>query len=396
MKIFNSQDYNEKSTPAAPQASLKEIYAKDSGVYSFNSVSEEKLLTNTDIIHSLILTGVDYNLYTFGDIDIVKDVYNNLHISFVDVDSGDLYYARSLNNGKTWLTELIVDGSVYPNQNPSICVSSDGDINIVFVSTHAGSTTYTQLRYIKKHVAIWESIQNITTNNFYRRYPSICIDGNDDLHVVFNDQEGRGGYYNQSYVKCSGGVWGSIEYITNRSEHETYPSLFIDSSNNPHVVWSEITASFNVYYSKKTASWNTITLNGAAVGLNDPSCVVDNSDNVHVFWNDNNDIVYRKYNGTSWEAETVISSGYSSFEVVACFIDGEPSVLVRGKSDDSPIYAGIYLLRFNGVSWDNILLYADDANHTGSGRIVKNNDKIQMIYNTKMVAGDLYYYSNSI
>src|SRR3990167_4458344 len=86
-----------------------------------------------------------------------------LHCVWTDFRGADykqIYYDKSTNGGETWVETAITSG-VYHQTNPSIAIDSNDYIHIVWYGRHSGSSTYYQIRYILNNGS-WQAIENLT------------------------------------------------------------------------------------------------------------------------------------------------------------------------------------------------------------------------------------------
>ncbi|MCD6143602.1 BNR-4 repeat-containing protein, partial [Thermococcus sp.] len=146
----------------------------------------------------------------------------------------------------------------------------------------------------------------------------IAIDGNDNVHVVWRGT-GWGtntGYHNIQYRKRTSTGWQSQEAVTDKDADQVNPSIAIDSDGNVHVVWfgkgwGANTTNWNLQYRKKTSSgWKpreAITDKNA--DQTHPVIAIDKDDNVHVVWRGLGwgtntgyyNIQYRKRTSSGWQ-----------------------------------------------------------------------------------------------
>lgn len=190
-----------------------------------------------------------------------------LHCVYNRTDGGvsQIYHAYSIDNGETWSEEALTSEN-YNQTNPSIAVDSNDYLHVVWAGCHSDSPEHPQIRY-RKYTTTWQEIVNITTDTEWdQRTPAIAVDSNDYLHVVWQK------------VDCVGGTW---------CQHGCGP----------------------IYYSKYTDSWSTPILIGEDIHYNEinPIIVVDGDDNLHVAWDEGGDwnwdcwhSAYRQYT-TSWQ-----------------------------------------------------------------------------------------------
>jgi BNR repeat-containing family member len=150
----------------------------------------------------------------------------------------------------------------------------------------------------------WAVAKRITWTPGESIYPSLAVDPSGNPHVVWQDN--THGSYEIYYKKSSDGgtTWTSnIRLSWNYSAFSAAPQMAADSQGRLHVVWhGYMPGNTDVYYRKSTdggASWSsTIKLTSIAGSSIVPAIAVDFSGNLHVVWVDdtsgNREIYYKK------------------------------------------------------------------------------------------------------
>ncbi|MBA7712474.1 hypothetical protein ES703_121451 [subsurface metagenome] len=154
--------------------------------------------------------------------------------------------------------------------------------------------------------------------------PSIAVDSSDHLHVVwYGKATGFTAEYQVWYNKYDGSWADPVrisDYAGMQSYSQRYPSIAVDGSDNLHVVWDGMatgfTADAQIWYAKYTDSWSEPIRISTLAGMEDyeqlqPAIAVDSNDYIHVIWDGGavySKIRYAKYDG-AW-AEPIILSTY--------------------------------------------------------------------------------------
>lgn len=201
----------------------------------------------------------------------------------------------------------------------------------------AGSDADIFYRKWSKDTSQWSSTVVISTDSTdYSDRASLAIDMEGNVHITWDDENEYLGsdsdldvFYRKWNVQTS--TWSAIELVSSESSgHSFSSSLAIDSSNNLHIVWNDMSdilsagVDRDIFYKMKFHENNTWTTTQvlSTSGSDDshyPVIHIDNLDNCHVAWYDgsdvlgagsDNDIFYRKWNSNqeTWEPITVISS----------------------------------------------------------------------------------------
>jgi hypothetical protein len=184
---------------------------------------------------------------------IAVDITDNIHVAWNDdIYDGnyEIYYKRSTDGGTTWPKFKRLTQNAGDSQHPDIAVDSSNTIHVVWYdetfiipeifyrrSTNGGET--------------WDNVRRLTWNAGSSEYPAIAADSSNRTHVVWQDIS-PGNY--EIYYKRStngGSTWSKYKRLTWNSGPSYNPDIALDSSNNIHVVWADVTpGNFEIYYKK--------------------------------------------------------------------------------------------------------------------------------------------------
>lgn len=285
-----------------------------------------------------------------------------LHVAY----GGDNLYHASYN-GSDWVLET-VDIAPRSGKMPTMLAATNGDLHIVYF---VGYELWTACRpYGATH---WElhQINGIGINSF-----NACLDNTGQIHIAAQSgaedlryytgsagtwaeeiisSEGEDGYYCSIDTTSTGepiiysarrtilgyGDWGDpiygddiplllfrdngvwIEQQIHAAGSTRWGTLVVDSQDEPHVFLLESTMSARLLH----LIWTGITWSVDAVesetGI--PSVMLDSSDNIHLVYSmrEVDDLRYARYNGDSWEIETIDSGDADKNGCVDIMPDGE-------------------------------------------------------------------------
>jgi hypothetical protein len=245
-----------------------------------------------------------------------------------------IYVAKSTDNGATWTGETRISTysgmESYHQYYPSIAVDSNNYLHVVWYGMATGYTSYYQIWYAK-YTTSWQTPVRISTysgmESYNQSYPSIAVDSNNYLHVVwYGCATGYTSYSQIWYAKYTTS-WATPVRISTYSGMESYsqayPSIAVDSNNYLHVVWygmaTGYTSYYQIWYAKYTTSWQTPVRISTYSGMESyhqyyPSIAVDSNNYLHVVWygratgyTDYNKVWYAEYT-TSWQTPTVLQA----------------------------------------------------------------------------------------
>lgn len=185
-------------------------------------------------------------------------------------DLNQVYVKKSTNEGVTWKDETRI--STYPGMEnysncfPSIAIDSEDNLHVVWGGTSPDFPNYAQIWY-SKYTTSWSTPVMISTypgmDSKSQRYPDIVVDSEGNLHVVWYG-DASGFNWSQIWYAKYDGSWSTpirISTYTNMEINDQYePSIAIDSNGYLHVVWTGgahplYPDSSQIWYAKYTTSW---------------------------------------------------------------------------------------------------------------------------------------------
>jgi len=276
------------------------------------------------------------------------DSSGNPHIAWKDYISGnnyDIYYLEWNGSELKWVDAKGSSGreSINVSTNTtysgfaSLCIDSSGNAHIAWVNYTDSTADTADIYYLKWNGSEWvdadgsgrESI-NVSKNSGQSRNPSLRLDSSGNPHIAW-DNIGSGAY-DIYYLEWNGSEWvdadGSGQESINVSKTSGLdsgnPSLYLDTSGNPHIAWFERVSVNNtthdIYYLKwNGAAWvdvdgsgqeskNVLSTSGDS---RDPSLYLDAFGKPHIAWTEStsgsSDIYYLHWNiapTLSWTGET--------------------------------------------------------------------------------------------
>jgi hypothetical protein len=326
---------------------------------------------------------------------LVRDSNGVLYVVMYDsVTYTQIQCYKSVDDGATWSDLYFPQQPLRSQYEPSIVVDSSNNLHVVCQGKDDTYNAQPQIRYRKYDGVSWSApiIVNSDPSNSYGQFtPSIAIDSLNNLHVVWFglDSTYTVGYQIKYSKSTNGGTSWSTSVRINSSPSDSYaqydPSIAVDSSNNPHIVWrgpNTTYSSSQVKYSKSTnggTSWSTsVIVNSSPSNSSNcqyPSIFIDSSNNMHVVWHGKDStynltyqINYSKYNGASWSTSvTVNSSPSNSYNQYApsITVDSLNNLHVVWYGNDA-VYPSATQVKYSkstngGTSWSNYVYYTTDA-----------------------------------
>ena len=319
------------------------------------------------------------------------------------IELGSIYY-----NNITIISDDITGWNNGYSASPSIVIDSNEIIHAVWADdTNGAWGSDKEIMYAFKNGTEWTNITVISDdstqwNNDSSNHPSIAVDINGTIHIVWQDSTNGvwGSDTEIMYSFNNGSGWSNATVISDdiinwNDGRSSYPSLAVDINGTIHVVWNDDTDGIwgtdeeIMYIANNGTGWSDImVISDDGTNWNDgdsynPSIAVDETDKVHVVWDDTTDgawstdweIMYASNDGSGWSNATVISDditnwndGESSYPSLAVDING--TIHVVWKDDTDGIWGTdeeIMYIANNGTGWSDITVISDDANQWNNG-----------------------------
>ncbi len=298
------------------------------------------------------------------------------------------------DNSSNWNTGI--------SENPDIAIDNNGVIHVIWQdSSDIGFGNDQEIFYINNTGVGWSNPivisddQNLW-NNESSQYPSIAIDNNDVIHVVWHDNtNGEWGvdteimYTNYTTSGWSNATVISDDYTGWNDDQSLVPKIATDINGTVHVVWYDDTngkwgTDWEIMYANYTTStsWSNATAISDIYGWNDqssfwPDIATDSNGTVHVVWFDDTngewgndrEIMYMNHTSTGWSNASVISDdntgwndGLSEQPDITVDKDGIIHVVWQDSTDGTwGTDQEIMYSKYTVTGWSNIEVISDDS-----------------------------------
>jgi len=258
----------------------------------------------------------------------------------------------------TWETDRqITFGDSGHSWRPEGACDSKGNIFIVFDDDREGDFEI----YLKKSTTVGDDFEDdkpITDESSNEFYPSIAVDKNDILHVVYYTNKHGNNNREIYYLRSSnaGENWDAPVRLTNANGDSRTPDIAVGPDNTLHVVWfDERSSGTGIYYKHSTDggdNWSTDLKIADNTYYNDyppPAIAVGGDGVIHVVWEYWDvqgyylygiDIRYSRSenNGASFSSYvnlTPSSGGFDYAVRIAADLDGNPYVVYHHDNGSS-------------------------------------------------------------
>jgi hypothetical protein len=282
----------------------------------------------------------------------------------------DTLYGGFLITAGPWGADTrltFADGKSETSKGNARCIAVD-DANNPHVAWHDRRSGTDEIYYKSFNGLEWEADQCVSSSGVSARCPSLVFDSYGDLHVVWYDFRHRANGKWEIYYDIYDGIsWGIDERVTAYDEDSALPSLAIDSQDDLHVVWYDARhGDPEIYYKTYDGSWGPdVRLTDASNFQYTPAIATDGSDNLHVVWHSNRygdyQIFYKTNDGIAWQLEEqlTVTPGTSANATIA--VDSSDRLHVAWKDDRNGDFDIYYMMCDSGVWTDDVRLTDDPA-----------------------------------
>lgn len=243
-----------------------------------------------------ILTESTNKIGSLEGTSIVIDSNDEPHITYSDLDTTLLYYAK--RTAGIWEIDTVTNtGGIYS----SLVLDANDEPHIAYYSK-IGNTTSGMIKYAEKGSGTWvsqtlDNLNNVTIGgNPAQAITSLKIDSSNKLHLSYGDKD----VHKYGTLESNGWMIQTIKDVTSLpSELGPSTSLALDSNDDPHIAFYEIISNSpiegNIIYAR--------------------------------FCNDDLTIIDNTINGPYKAANTIVTSGAVSIGSEALFSAGQSVTL---------------------------------------------------------------------
>ena len=245
-----------------------------------------------------------------------------------------------------WSKDIRLTNDSNDSLHPSIAVDMYGCVHVVW-QDHRDDLWGIYYKKSTDGDIIWSSDQRINALSNSGNTPSIIVDKNNIIHVVWSGATQQEPY-NEIYYKNStdgGNTWNEDVRLTYASDDSFTPKI-VAHGNTLHVVWSDKRdGNFEIYYKRSIDGGNSwsedVRLTNDSGDSKLPSLVVDLVGRLHIAWYDKRDDVYKIYyisspdGGGVWDNEINVTGGHG----ITTLLASTPSILTDSSNNLYIIWA---------------------------------------------------------
>lgn len=245
-----------------------------------------------------------------------------------------------------WSLPEAVSSTCWAGSPPSIAVDQTGDVHVVYSHAPRSGPHY-GLRYRKRTASGWQSEEVIQTDDLDWSPGSIALDSGGNVYVVYflgwasSSTGAVAGPIKISRRTASG--WQPAEDVSPASEYpQRNPTISVDGNDHLHVVWqgkhSGSPDYYQIRYRRYAGNWSSVdNLTSAAVDQEYPSLIWawwpaldDVKPNIaqsgYAFvWEDGSDVRFYRSNDLAWENDSICAVTATGTGT-ACFTASDGSI----------------------------------------------------------------------
>jgi hypothetical protein len=288
----------------------------------------------------------------------------------------EIVLRRSTDGGATWDAKVNVSNNATISFEPSIGVSPDNGICVVWPD-EAPVNEEIYFSRSTDNGATWPMAQNISNNTGDSNHPRIIIDGSGTIFVVWHDETpGQQDIYFSASADA-GLNWTTAVNVSNSGNVSRYPDLAVGMSGGVFIVWEEQLPGAwpEVYFSRSNsggASWSTPVSLTPGIMSGAVKIAADDFGNLHVVYSGylNYEVCYLRSpsQGNNWTPPINLSTPFVS-EYSPCIAtdsagninvvwahfktEGRGSDMVYRRSINNGLGWGprIHVEANNGITW---------------------------------------------
>jgi hypothetical protein len=188
-----------------------------------------------------------------GSCNVAVDSADDVHVVATDNNTAGVRYNK--RTAGTWGTNTLIIASGSGDGWPKIAVDS---LNNLFVVCNVGGT----MKWLKYNGSFWTSAVALSSAGTLASdsAPRMCIDSNDNVYVVWHYIiTATDRLWIVKYTKSTD-TWGAGAQISGDAGADSLaPSISVDANNNLNVIFNHFATSNKIYYTQSTnggSSWS--------------------------------------------------------------------------------------------------------------------------------------------
>lgn len=256
---------------------------------------------------------------------LTRDRNGTLHVVYprvYDWERTGILTKRSHDDGATWINETYLSGNAgrknYNQVMPSIAVDSQDNLHVVWSGKATAYPDYDQVWYTKYSINIqsWSTPLRISTYSGMESGPqshsSIAVDSNNLIYVAWDGTATGFPTESQTWIKNYTDSWSNPLRISTASGMATKttgtPGIAVDSNNSIHISFTGLSGDYPVSDQIWYVNYTTATSWGTPIRISTYAGMDTETQGENTIALDTNNTIY-----VSWQGE---ATGYPDFSQI--------------------------------------------------------------------------------
>ena len=237
--------------------------------------------------------------------DVAVDSLGNAHLVYFDecgTTEREIFYSMLDPDGNILIdSTLLTTDEGDSDKHPAVVVDSNDMVLMVFSDRTTAEILFTKLDpglddqdgspADPAVIKVVDGAELTVDVDSYLTHPRLALDGNDDIHVVF-EEDGDEVYYLKA--DNDGAVLIPTIHIRTCSSWYGRPDVDVDSNDDVHIAWNdyEDTSEDEIYYMMLDGATGATLIDATLITVDDgdrsvrQTIQVDDADKVHIVWHD--------------------------------------------------------------------------------------------------------------
>ena len=283
-------------------------------------------------------------------------------------DSNGVYHIfADIFNGTNWLGAIrIEDDDVSSAVNPQIAFDSNNNAFAIWAQIAGPNEGI----YVNRFNGIrWGTAERIENNDSsIDNAPQIIFDFDGNAFAIWGQEANNElSIWANRYDRASMN-WGVAKLIEHNDYIASYPQIVSDGLGNAIAVWMQYggpeSNQYNIWANRfelNSGNWGIAELieqDDSSAGM--VQIASDGFGNATAVWSQgngfDNKIMASRFDGTSWGAAEIISSGDNAYSPQIAFDCSGNAIAVWDQEDTNGINISIYVNHFDGTAWSTAQL----------------------------------------
>ncbi|MGG1291361.1 sialidase family protein [Bacillus smithii] len=135
-------------------------------------------------------------------------------------------------DGLFWSGSIGVSGNQsYSQSSPSVCIDKNGRIWVAWHGRDATDSGADNIRvaYSDDDGQTWSATQKLTSGSYNQQYPSITVNKNNEVFVLWHGNDASDAYADIRMIKYSNDSWGNVSVVSaGTTSAKVFPSALYD------------------------------------------------------------------------------------------------------------------------------------------------------------------------